>query len=253
MIDIDYIKSKIYPKSESESERKIGTEDIITQDLVMLFRGGLIGNAPKCFKPIVGNEKFKVVAFCNECKKELLIELSKTKLLKYLHPEKYKSLAKDITCTDCYKIQQQKKLEQSKKEKENIEKIIQENTQYYITNYLTPGYSWKDGVKLKEKKNSVIYFNYMINNKAVYNFVNELTYTDFLNTPYWNAISLYAKSRFNFKCQLCNSEYNLQTHHRTYERHGYEHYLEVIKEDLIVLCDECHKKFHNITEEKNEQ
>lgn len=70
----------------------------------------------------------------------------------------------------------------------------------------------------------------------------------FLRTPYWNAISLYAKSKANFSCQLCNSKENLRTHHRTYERHGYEHRDEVIKQDLIVLCDDCHSKFHDICE-----
>lgn len=88
--------------------------------------------------------------------------------------------------------------------------------------------------------------------KLICEHINNMKYTDFLSTPYWKIASGIAKN-IHWKCQVCNSTKKLRTHHRTYERHGYEHYLEVIKEDLTVLCDECHKKFHNITEENNEQ
>jgi len=68
-----------------------------------------------------------------------------------------------------------------------------------------------------------------------------MEYSDFLKTPYWKGVSEKKKSQAEFKCQLCSSNANLATHHRTYETHGYEiNYLK----DLIVLCKECHSKFH---------
>jgi hypothetical protein len=41
------------------------------------------------------------------------------------------------------------------------------------------------------------------------------------------------------RCQVCNSRYRLNCHHRTYERIGRE-----LPEDLIVLCEVCHGIFH---------
>lgn len=44
-----------------------------------------------------------------------------------------------------------------------------------------------------------------------------------------------------FRCRLCNSKTRLNTHHRTYRNLGREY-----PEDVIVLCNRFHKKFHNI-------
>lgn len=88
--------------------------------------------------------------------------------------------------------------------------------------------------------------------KLVCEYINKMDYADFLQTNYWRIIAGIVKNTQRM-CQVCNSTKYLIVHHRTYERHGYEHYPQVMKHDLIVLCDECHKKFHNITEEKNEQ
>ena len=41
-------------------------------------------------------------------------------------------------------------------------------------------------------------------------------------------------------CQLCGSPYNLQRHHIIYRRYG-----KTIPENLIVLCDSCHRKVHS--------
>ena len=88
--------------------------------------------------------------------------------------------------------------------------------------------------------------------KLVCEYINKMDYTDFLKTNYWRIVAGIVKNHRR-TCQVCNSANNLIAHHRTYERHGYEHYLSVVWGDLTVLCDECHKKFHNIAEENNEQ
>lgn len=46
--------------------------------------------------------------------------------------------------------------------------------------------------------------------------------------------------RADYKCQLCNREGTMNVHHKTYERLGEEQL-----NDLIVLCQDCHAKFHD--------
>lgn len=251
MIDIDYIKSVINPVFENE--RKIGTEDIITPEIVEILRNGLISQVPKCFKCIETSEqKFKVLSICNKCKKkEVLAEFSKTKLLRYLHPKHYQEVEKNILCPKCSELRKaeeeilkKQREEEYIKSKERRKEIIKSNTDYFIKSYLDPNRSWNQGVTLKTKVKDVIYRDYLVDDEVICEFINNMSYEDFLNTPYWSAISLYAKSRVNGRCQLCNRKNNLNTHHRTYGIHGYEHLPVVIKSDLIVLCQDCHSKFH---------
>lgn len=74
-----------------------------------------------------------------------------------------------------------------------------------------------------------------------------MDYRDFLGTPYWRAIAAHTKYRARYRCQLCNSRSSLVTHHRDYGIHGKEH---VHLYDLIVLCNDCHQKFHGNEEKK---
>ncbi len=64
-------------------------------------------------------------------------------------------------------------------------------------------------------------------------------YQEYLQSDFWKQKSDKAKERAGYKCQVCNSPDNLQTHHRTYTRLGFEK-----DEDLTVLCDGCHSLFH---------
>jgi hypothetical protein len=70
--------------------------------------------------------------------------------------------------------------------------------------------------------------------------LRSMPYGDYLQTPEWRERRLYALRRARYACQLCSSKTQLQVHHRTYERRGNEK-----EEDLIVLCDDCHSKFHD--------
>lgn len=64
-------------------------------------------------------------------------------------------------------------------------------------------------------------------------------YAEYIQSEAWQQQRTYALDRAKNRCQLCNSPYRLQAHHRTYERLGKEE-----PEDLTVLCDECHRTFH---------
>lgn len=69
-----------------------------------------------------------------------------------------------------------------------------------------------------------------------------MPYDEFLQTIYWDIIRGYKLYKAHYKCELCNQNGQLHVHHKTYENHGNEHeHLD----DLIVLCRDCHAKFHN--------
>ena len=75
-------------------------------------------------------------------------------------------------------------------------------------------------------------------------------YETYLKSYEWRMISREAKLRASRRCQLCNSENDLQVHHRSYENLGRE--LETNFRDLIILCERCHTHFHSITRGKHE-
>lgn len=247
MIDIDFIKMKIF---KLEENKKIQVGDYISEEIVQILKQGTIPSRESCFASSNGGN-YIVDVSCNECGEIIKKELTKSSTLNYLRG------AKTYLCDDCFEIEKERQEEIKRQQKEELYKlqeqknqVISKNTDWYIGNYLNPNNYWNGGVTLKKKSKEIIYIEYCIDHDRVCETIRELDYNDFLCTPYWKAISLYAKSLSKFKCQLCSSSENLRTHHKTYERHGYEHMPNVLKEDLIVLCDECHDKFHDITEVK---
>lgn len=67
-----------------------------------------------------------------------------------------------------------------------------------------------------------------------------MPYHEYLQTPEWKERKERHLKRVGYRCQICNaSGVTLHVHHRTYERRGNERY-----EDLIVLCESCHRLFH---------
>lgn len=74
-----------------------------------------------------------------------------------------------------------------------------------------------------------------------YQYLISIPYSEFIKTPYWKIISAYTKWRDCCRCVLCNSNKNLEVHHRAYENHGFEH---LHLEDLYTFCHNCHNSFH---------
>lgn len=70
-------------------------------------------------------------------------------------------------------------------------------------------------------------------------------YQDYLQTEHWKEISKETKRLADYRCQVCNSDKELNVHHRTYERKGHE-----LQSDLICLCRSCHELFHQEAETK---
>jgi len=62
-------------------------------------------------------------------------------------------------------------------------------------------------------------------------------YNDYLRGPVWKELSAKARRRDGFRCRMCNSNWNLQVHHRKYPRFwGTESVA-----DLTTLCQYCHQ------------
>ena len=68
-----------------------------------------------------------------------------------------------------------------------------------------------------------------------------MSYSDYLETPYWRQVSAAVKERAGFRCQICNSPHDLRAHHRDYRHRGRE--MEHL-DDLTCLCHRCHCLFH---------
>lgn len=66
-------------------------------------------------------------------------------------------------------------------------------------------------------------------------------YHDYLQSEQWKTIAKKKRGEADNRCQLCNNNtLTLHVHHRTYVNIYHENI-----NDLIVLCENCHKKFHN--------
>ena len=64
---------------------------------------------------------------------------------------------------------------------------------------------------------------------------------EYYKSPQWQKKRLEAMEYADFRCQLCNaSDKQLHVHHRTYDAFKNEP-----PNDLVVLCEECHDRFHN--------
>lgn len=72
------------------------------------------------------------------------------------------------------------------------------------------------------------------------NNLETMPYSMYLKTPHWQEMRLGALRRARNRCELCNNTRWLDVHHKTYERRGHE-----LESDLIVLCRNCHEKFHD--------
>jgi len=64
-------------------------------------------------------------------------------------------------------------------------------------------------------------------------------YQSYLQSRHWKETRYDAKARAGRRCERCGSTHDLQVHHLTYARKGFER-----PEDLEVLCKRCHYIVH---------
>ncbi len=95
-------------------------------------------------------------------------------------------------------------------------------------------------------KQSAIMLNTLEIPAELLEFGNKTKYHEYLQTPEWKSIASRKRTQAGNKCQLCNDgTAKLNVHHRTYDN-VYREKLD----DLIVLCENCHTKFHGTDDHK---
>lgn len=102
-----------------------------------------------------------------------------------------------------------------------------------------------DWISHMEEKNwvSLIFFAQALTYAKMFFYPDQFlpSYQKYLRSPHWKTIKQQALDFYGNRCVLCNSSTNLNVHHRNYDHLSNE----VINKDLIVLCRDCHGKFHN--------
>lgn len=72
-----------------------------------------------------------------------------------------------------------------------------------------------------------------------------IDYTHYLTTSHWKEVRREALHRAGHKCQLCGkNNRRLNVHHNAYDTLWNESH-----QDVVVLCEPCHKKHHGIVPE----
>ena len=242
MVNIEYLKSVIHPNQE---DQRLQVGDTINDEIIDLLRECKKKDLSKCFAPaeLGDRRKFTINTVCPYCDTVFSKEETKNYILNEILRVTYDGCGTRIyndeykICPECMvKILEREQL--IKKQKEQL--ALQEKEQ--LTQYIIDKYILGD---------DVIYFSHLsslcqsADEERIASVIRSMRYKDFLQSPYWKAIARYAKNYVSSKCSLCGSQERLSVHHRNYENHGYEHRKEVVMKDLIVLCDDCHKKFHN--------
>ena len=69
-----------------------------------------------------------------------------------------------------------------------------------------------------------------------------MPYRQYLRSWEWQRKRRVALKLAGYQCRMCGETSRLQVHHKTYERRGCEK-----MNDLVVLCDGCHRLVHRFS------
>lgn len=190
---------------------------------------------------------------CDTCQKVVERKGSKTKLFEVLsrlrkgpntewHWSRDHRMERCDSCCEEVAKQKEEELRYRRVETERLDdKKSQDNTLFFIQNYLNPKNAWT--VPQSQWFRELLISLHGTRSEEVALAIRSLAYHDFLATPYWKAVARQIRYLAGFSCSLCPEKNKpLVVHHRTYERHGYEH---LNLSDLICLCDPCHARFHD--------
>ncbi len=172
---------------------------------------------------------------CEKCGNEENIYSNIAEFRASIHSFKYpnKPRKKRYICNNCkpFSQEEQNKLEILEKE---------ERANIFINQLLNSNQKIPLKIQIFHKHRTDLISS--IDQNKIADYIQNIPYKDFLNTPYWKLISWYVKAYSNFKCKLCGDNQNLNVHHPAYNCHGYE--MQNYK-DLICLCESCHSRHHN--------
>lgn len=251
-MDKEFIKLAIMPPIKND-RRLVMHGDLIDSELVDIFCGVSSPNMIRGFANAKTDTSlykipYKIELKCPNCgdvfiregNRELILKILKTTRNSRRDPY-FRWHNMDIGLLWCDKCKSEKE-EKDLLEKAMIKKENEAFRDYYIEQYINPNHSFKPEIRPYERISTIMdKFEY---DEVVKNAVSSLTYLEFLNTPYWEGIRQYKLKEAEYKCELCGKSGTLNVHHKTYDRHGMEHIRKIAEKDLIVLCEDCHKKFH---------
>jgi hypothetical protein len=69
--------------------------------------------------------------------------------------------------------------------------------------------------------------------------IKRIPYSEYLKTQHWQSKRREALTFWRHKCCLCSGTEYLNVHHNCYDRLWDERFT-----DLVVLCHDCHSKYH---------
>lgn len=69
--------------------------------------------------------------------------------------------------------------------------------------------------------------------------IDKRKYYEYLNSHQWKQKRKIALQFYGNNCCLCGSKHSIQVHHR-----NYKNLFKESMEDLILLCESCHRMFH---------
>jgi 5-methylcytosine-specific restriction endonuclease McrA len=99
--------------------------------------------------------------------------------------------------------------------------------------------------QIKEHSNSITgkaWAEFKKRGEAWEKHVRSIPYSEYLKTDHWQELRKHKLRNAYFVCELCGaSDRILHVHHKTYESLGNE-----ALGDLIVLCEDCHGRYHGI-------
>lgn len=71
-----------------------------------------------------------------------------------------------------------------------------------------------------------------------------IDYYEYIKSDAWQKRTESVRIRNSGLCECCNMRWGIAVHHRTYERLGNE-----LEDDLIHICDDCHKYIHRLKDD----
>lgn len=251
-MDKNFIEAIIF--DNGRDDRLIKRGDFLDKNIVKTLCNAKPSKVPKAFYMYDDKERhpepYRVEVKCSKCGKEHVKELNKTKVIEALRCIQLGEDKHDVLwCDDCIKKEKEiRKAEREASERKN-RIFVQEQKEEYLQ-YLDPNRKFNDGLSTRIKIATIMNPLYVVDNYFIKSRILALNYNEFLHTPYWDGIRCYKLQKANYKCQLCGKTGKLHVHHRTYENHGMEHVKKIADSDLIVLCEDCHKKFHDIVRDE---
>lgn len=232
----EYLDSISYENNFSFTDYEISKDEF--EKICEMTRKYGMGKIKKYFYHLGKNDaiqKFNLKLTCNDCGKKIKVVMLREQLLESV----VRNLINDFSC-NCYPCVEKKKYEKEKndeliqKENHNIALEIMEKL------LINPNAHWNKDVNVSKKIKEIETYLSFVETSQVKELIKKLEYKEFLATPYWKAIAEYKKNQHK-KCQLCGSIENLNVHHSNYRILGEE----IFKmQELTVLCDKCHNKFH---------